>query len=111
MPADAASTLDVLALLPLPPLHTLTERQVRGIDCVYDAIPLAPTTAIDLGARPAQRAGLPVTWYPRACRRCVGEAALRALHGHAPECGERGEEITCPVCRALLRLIRDGGRR
>jgi hypothetical protein len=110
MPADTATT-EGRALLQLPRLETLTERQVRGIDCVFDGIPLAPLTPVDLGPRAAQRAGQTLTWYPRACPRCTAEAAFRALHQHAPECGERGEDITCPACRGLLRLIREGHRR
>lgn len=114
MPTDAASTPtlnpEALALLPLQPLTTLTERQVRGITCVWDGIPLTPAIAVNLGARPASRAGQPVTFYPRGCRRCTGEAAFRALHDHAPGCPDRGEDITCAVCLTLLRLIREGNR-
>lgn len=103
-----STTLDTLALLALPTRDTLSEQQIRGSHCIWDGITLAPATAVDLGPRRIRRAGSHIDWYPRACRRCTSDAAFRALHRHVPECGDRGEEITCPVCRGLLRLIREG---
>lgn len=54
---------------PLPPIADLSEQQVRGIACVYCGITLDNATAIDLGERPASRAGGRVRWFPRACPR------------------------------------------
>lgn len=52
----------------LPPVGDLSEQQVRGIACVYCGITLDNATAIDLGERPAGRAGGRVRWFPRACQ-------------------------------------------
>ncbi|MEU9338542.1 hypothetical protein AB0D49_36235 [Streptomyces sp. NPDC048290] len=66
---------EVLDLLPLPPLNTLTDAQERGSVCVWDPTedPLTAETAIDLGERWADGSH----WFPRACRTHT-ETALRA---------------------------------
>lgn len=113
MASETATTplQEVLAALPLPSLDDLTDRQVRGITCVWDAALLGPAIAVDLGERTTKRAGDEVRWFPRACRRCIGVAALEVLHEHAPMCEpcvDNAEE--CPTGRALNRLIREGRR-
>lgn len=101
---------NVLALLPFPDHEQMSQQQRRGTACVWDGITLAPDTAVDLGSRPL-RPGGDYTWYPRACRRCVGDHALRALHDHAPYCELCVENAAeCEVGRVLVRLIREGGR-
>jgi hypothetical protein len=112
MPAEKASTTstaDALAILTIPPLDDITERQVRGIDCIWDAVPLTPATAVDLGARKASRAGAPVSWYPRGCRPCVTVAALTQIVTHVPECETclRGEAESCDPRKALARLVEE----
>lgn len=52
---------------PLPPLHRLSEQQVRGAACVHCGVILGPT-AVDLGERKASWGSEHVAWYPRACR-------------------------------------------
>lgn len=93
--------------LDLPALGTLTEQQVRGQACVWDGVPLSGVPAVDLGARTATRAGRPTQWFPRGCPRCVAEAALRALHAHAPSCEQCVDDAArCPEGLGLRRLMR-----
>ncbi|WP_328436848.1 hypothetical protein OHA71_06285 [Streptomyces sp. NBC_00444] len=103
--------VDALAHLELPRLDALTEQQVRGIACVWNMRhqPLTAATAIDLGVRPASRAGAPVSWYPRACRRCVHENAYAALLRHAEQCGDgcREDAGGCDTGRTLRHLMRE----
>lgn len=114
MSSDQPSkTVDALAILTIPRLHAITERQVRGIACVWDAIPLTPAIAVDLGARKATRAGATVTWYPRACRSCVASAAAtqRAMHALTCEPCRGGDETGwCDKGRALSGLLREHQR-
>jgi len=106
---DASTRSEALAILTLPAIDRLTERQVRGITCIWDVRhPLHAAIAVDLGVREASRAGAPVTWYPRACRSCVHLAAYATLQTHAvnrEECP--GDVEACETCRALLRLLRE----
>lgn len=55
---------------PLPPLSDLSEQQVRGVACVHCGIHLDNGDAVDLGERPASRAGQRSRWFPRACPPC-----------------------------------------
>lgn len=98
---------DALAILTIPQLGDLTERQVRGITCVWDAAPLTNGVAVDLGVRKASRAGQPVSWYPRACRPCVAVAAVAQLHTHANSCDNcrPDDNVWCDITGALARLV------
>lgn len=110
MPMDTRAR-PAIELLPLPSPSELTEQQVRGITCVWDGVALAPGTAVDLGTRTMKRLGSPVNWFPRACRSCAAEAALRALHEHAPSCEQCVDDAAgCPTGHALNRLVREGRR-
>ncbi|MFE2040845.1 hypothetical protein ACFXAZ_07905 [Streptomyces sp. NPDC059477] len=75
IPAEAFGLL-------LPPADALTDAQVRGAVCVWDASeqPLPTGIAVDLG----ERQGDGVRWFPRACRTHTGQQAYRALLDHAP---------------------------
>ncbi|WP_328400201.1 hypothetical protein OHS70_23575 [Streptomyces sp. NBC_00390] len=53
----------------LPPIGTLSQRQQRGMDCVWCGIVLTPHTAIDLGPRRLGVADGVTRWFPRACTR------------------------------------------
>ncbi|MFI2366957.1 hypothetical protein [Streptomyces sp. NPDC018833] len=53
----------------LPPIGTLTQRQQRGIDCVFCGIVLSAGTVIDLGPRPLRKGDWNTQWFPRVCRR------------------------------------------
>jgi hypothetical protein len=101
------SLVGALALLTLPSLDELTERQGRGIACVWDGIPLRTEIAVDLGAREASRAGAQVTWYPRSCRRCAYTAAYAQLcvHAASDECPKDVDR--CVTCRGFLRVMRE----
>lgn len=55
---------------PIPPVGDLSEPQVRGAACVHCAVRLDNGSAVDLGPRTAQQAGVEVRWFPRACRAC-----------------------------------------
>ncbi|QBR04598.1 hypothetical protein D7Y56_00790 (plasmid) [Streptomyces sp. S501] len=59
--------MPVTARRPLPPLHTLTEAQRRGTDCVDCATPLRNRAATDLGARRRTENGQAITIHPRRC--------------------------------------------
>jgi hypothetical protein len=103
------TTIDTLALLTIPRLDSLTEEQVRGITCIWDGVRLTSSIAVDVGSRKAQRAGQPVSWYPRACRSCVGVAALAQLGIHSVDCPtcQAGEDTPCGTGSALSRLVRE----
>jgi hypothetical protein len=98
---------DALALLNLPDPGTVSEPQVRGRDCVWCAITLAPDTAVDLGPRRRPVLDSSYEWFPRGCRDCTAPHALHALHDHVPSC-ERcvDDPACCAVGHALIRLTR-----
>jgi hypothetical protein len=105
------STTEVLALLTLPDLASLSERQVRGQGCVWCAATLANGTAVDLGPRSTQRAGSEVQWFPRGCPACTALAAHRVLLDHATACEQCADEASkCEAGRGLYRLIRENRR-
>lgn len=58
---------------PLPPIGGLSQRQQRGMDCVFCGIVLTPATAVDLGPRRLRIADYTTRWFPRACRRHASE--------------------------------------
>lgn len=53
--------------LPLPPIGSLSEPQVRGTACVYCGVVLDNESAVDLGERTARQGGATRRWFPRAC--------------------------------------------
>lgn len=58
------------AARPLPPLRELSQRQQRGVDCVFCGVVLTPAIAVDLGARRLRIADWTTRWFPRRCRTC-----------------------------------------
>lgn len=71
----------------LPRIETLSQRQQRGVDCVWCGITLTPTTtAVDLGPRPVKRLDYVTQWYPRACKSHTGQAEYEALLAHCANC-------------------------
>lgn len=105
------TTVEAIALLPLPDLTRLSEQQINGTICVWDGATLGPT-AIDLGQR---RVGQR-TAFPRACRTCMSAKAQEAAEQHADMC-ESCVDIpladnapTCYTARALRRLILEHSR-
>lgn len=98
----------VLAALILPPLTGLTEAQVRGTTCVWDGIALTPETAVDLGPVRMKRLHGHYQWFPRGCKRCVGDRAYSALFLHARDCRTCWQGPECPFSVAANRLVREG---
>ncbi|GHH50643.1 hypothetical protein [Streptomyces candidus] len=56
------------------PTDSLSQRQIRGADCVLCGITLSPETAVDLGERVRMEASL--RWFPRACKTHPGVEEL-----------------------------------
>lgn len=107
---STAVSADVLALLTLPALDGLSERQLRGAACVWNGVALSPATAVDLGAHTAARADDPAPRYLRACRHCVAHQAHRALLDHGSTCELCALHETagqCAIGRGLYRLVRE----
>ncbi|CAK7286735.1 hypothetical protein [Streptomyces misionensis] len=105
------TTLHPLALLPVPPYNTLTEHQVRGLDCVWESEYLTTTTPIDLGERTIRRIDTRTSWYPRACRRCVEREALKAVVEHGETCEQCVDDhAQCPTGLNLVRAVRAARR-
>ncbi|MDX3243684.1 hypothetical protein [Streptomyces sp. ME18-1-4] len=101
--------VEARALLQLPSLDGLTEQQVRGTACVWDAVPLLGITAVNLGPRTKKRLGQQYQWSPQACPRCVREAAIRALREHHGMCEQCTDDAAvCDIRAALERLAREG---
>lgn len=59
------------AAIELPPVETLTERQLRGADCVLCKARLSNATAVSLGTRTVDAHGTAVDWFPRTCAGCA----------------------------------------
>lgn len=103
------STPDAPALLPLPSLDYMSERQLRGYVCVWGGEQLVNGAAVDLGPRRKKRLGGDYQIFPRACRTCAREAAIRVLRVHRGSCEQCTDDATvCDVRAALDRLAREG---
>ncbi|MFI2352002.1 hypothetical protein ACH492_34380 [Streptomyces sp. NPDC019443] len=53
----------------LPAIGTLTQRQQRGMDCVFCGITLVAGSVVDLGPQRLRRGDWVTRWFPRACKR------------------------------------------
>ncbi|MFE9879782.1 hypothetical protein [Streptomyces sp. NPDC005784] len=110
-PTTSASTAEALAVLQLPNLAALTEQQMSGQACAWDAVPLSGVPAVDLGTQTTTRAGHPARWFPRGCPPCVAKEAYRALLDHASVCEQCADEAArCELGRGLYRLMRENRR-
>lgn len=100
------STVDVLALLPIP--ASLSDAQRAGHVCVWGGEALVAETAVDLGSRKLDGD----IAFPRACRSCVSRAATGALFDHSTgaEACKQCQGDPCEMGRALARVIRLGLR-
>lgn len=97
---------EVLTVLALPALDGLDELRTTGRVCVWGGERLWIDSAIDLGEQQSSD----VTWFPRACRKCVAERAHRGLIAHEPLCQLcRSKETSnsCAVGQGLYRVYRD----
>ena len=105
-------TTETANLIPLPPYSGLSDRQVRGCDCVWCGIVLTTHTAADLGERRMRRLDTHISWFPRGCRQCTGQAAYNALFDHSPMCKQCVDNAAgCDTGRELRRLVKEGFRR
>lgn len=111
---DTTTMLDarqqVLAALELPALDGLTEAQVRGAVCVWDAVPLDNATAVNLGPRTKKRLDGSFDWYPRGCCRCVAEKVWVWFFDHAHECPRCQKDPSCPLASEVNRIMREARR-
>jgi len=109
MPPESTSTTDSpLSLLPLPALDGLSQEQVRGAACVWCTAVLNTATAVDLGERRHRRLDGHYSTFPRSCRRCAAEAAVRALRDHAGQCEQCVDDATlCETRTTLEKLARE----
>lgn len=113
MPGRDTSTSmqDAVALLPLPNPQDISNHQARGAACVWCTAALATGAVTDLGARRIQVAGMPVSWFPRACHPCTATHAHRALLDHGQSCEQCADNAQeCDTVRALYRLVREHRR-
>jgi hypothetical protein len=112
-PAGTPGTLpeippEVLAVLVLPALDSLSDTRARGATCVWCPARLTPDTAYDLGDRPHPAGGRA---FPRGCRRCVQQAILAAYSAHSRDCVRcEADPTTCTLRRALRRTALEARR-
>ncbi|UDM05428.1 hypothetical protein [Streptomyces longhuiensis] len=81
-----ATTTGDLAAVVLSPITTLTQAQVRGAACVWCAVALNNSTAIDLGVRETDAHGTVGRWFPRGCRPCAMRRVYPAQLDHTAIC-------------------------
>ncbi|QQC89819.1 hypothetical protein [Streptomyces alfalfae] len=74
------------AAVPLPDVQELTQPQVCGRACVWCAVALDNTTAIDLGAREVDAHGSVTRWFPRCCGPCGRRHFRDAFTAHRAGC-------------------------
>jgi hypothetical protein len=84
----ATADLEHEASLPLPRLRDLSERQVRGADCVYGCgTTVTALTAVPLRERRVRVLDSHISIFPRACQLCA-ELAREALARPCPLCDQ-----------------------
>ncbi|MFF8448672.1 hypothetical protein ACF06Q_13330 [Streptomyces leeuwenhoekii] len=94
---------EVLTLLVLPPLDTLSADRARGAVCLWCPERLTVETAVDLGEQSTGGR----RWWPRACGPCVGRRAHRALYDHVALCEPCVDDVgQCATGLSLSRLVR-----
>lgn len=109
--ASTTQTIDALTLLTLPALDGLSKEQVRGAACIWCGTSLTADTAVDLGERRHKRLDGRYSTFPRACHRCVHDAAYGVLMDHAPSCEQCVDDAAgCDMAVALRRLMREHRR-
>lgn len=104
---ETRNSVEDLALLPLPDLSTLSEKQRRGALCVWDSTPLGPD-ATDLGQRQADDGR---TIFPRSCCPCMRAHVRGSAAAHKAMCEQCVDgHADCETDQALQRLVREHGR-
>ncbi|MER7201903.1 hypothetical protein [Streptomyces sp. CB01635] len=89
----------------VPPPGGLSEPQVRGRACVWCAVALSNSTAIDLGMRETEAHGTAARWFPRGCRPCAIRHAYAAQLDHAQTCEQCTDDPGLCVPGTWLRLV------
>lgn len=103
-----SATDSPLSLILLPALDGLSQEQVRGAECIWCTVGLDTATAVDLGERRHKRLDGHYSTFPRSCRRCAGEAAVRALRDHAGQCEQCTDDASlCKTRTALDQVARE----
>jgi hypothetical protein len=101
--------VDARTLLPLPSLDHMSERQLRGVVCVWGGEELVNGMATNLGPRPKKRLGGVYQVFPRACRSCVRKEAGRVLDVHRGSCEQcTNDAALCATSAALEELAKKG---
>lgn len=107
MTSDSA----VRQLLQVPDPGTLSEPQVRGRACVWCAVTLCTTTAVDLGQRDGEFHGTAARWFPRGCHPCALRHVYPAQLDHTQRCLQCADDPACCADGTWLRLAMRQARR
>ncbi|MFE6195579.1 putative ATP-grasp-modified RiPP [Streptomyces sp. NPDC057838] len=108
MRSETTSTgVSTLALLPLPNVSSLSQRQTEGTICVWCGAGLVPYTARDLGPRPGPGE---TQIFPRGCGKCVRKKASDVYKLHVSHCEACLRNESCPH-RTGLRILASDSRR
>jgi hypothetical protein len=91
------------APVPLPDIQELTEAQVCGRACVWCAVVLCNSVAVDLGARDVTAHGLITRWFPRGCRSCAYTRLFDEFKKHLKGCTQCSTSL--PWCTQGQRLF------
>ncbi|MFJ6905621.1 hypothetical protein [Streptomyces griseoluteus] len=94
---------ELVPLLGIPDLATLTPDQAAGRACVWGGGQLRLDTAVDLGE--TQHEGVHV--FPQSCWPCIASRAYLALGPHSincEPCHDRDHWRDCPIGGALHQL-------
>lgn len=104
---------EILRILVLPSLNTVTDSQTRGATCVWCDGPLTTEMAVDLGEQmsPLEGTTSPTRWTPRACPSCAADRARRGRWAHSTTCKQCADKAAqCPMGEGLLDLLRRYGQ-
>ncbi|WP_250402236.1 hypothetical protein [Streptomyces cellostaticus] len=98
-------------MLIVPDISGLAADRRRGAVCVWCAKELTAETAIPLDDRRVEIDGEPTICFPRACRGCGRQAAVRESQDHKLNCPQCLKEPNdCRERHAIRRLTLDGRR-
>ncbi|MFF1399347.1 hypothetical protein ACFVZD_36810 [Streptomyces sp. NPDC058287] len=107
MTSDSA----VRQLLQVPDPGTLYEPQVRGQACVFCAVVLCTSTAVDLGQRDGEFHSTVARWFPRSCRPCAIQHVYSAQLDHTQNCEQCADDPALCAHGTWLRLVMRQARR
>ncbi|MFE6808589.1 hypothetical protein ACFVEN_44100 [Streptomyces sp. NPDC057681] len=108
--SGSSSTLEAPPIqVPAPAM--LSEPQVRGRACVWCAVALCTTSAVDLGQRDGTFHGTAARWFPRGCRPCAIRHVYPAQLDHTQNCEQCTDDPTVCAHGSWLRLMMRQARR